>query len=213
MTNDPIVPPCTDFVYRFEPATSSQAGPTLLLLHGTGGTETSLFKLGRVLIPGAARLSPRGKVSENGTLRFFRRLSPGVFDLNDLRHRTNELADFVLAASQSYQLDTSQIIAIGYSNGANIAASMLLLRPEILQAAILLRPMLPLVPDVLPDLTTKAVFIRAGRSDELVPVAQTEVLAQVLRQAGAAVTEHWMDGGHNLSHEDIREARIWLQHR
>jgi phospholipase/carboxylesterase/glyoxalase family protein len=210
MTNDPLASPFTDFTHQFMPAKSQQSGPTLLFLHGTGGTEKTLLNLGRMLIPDAARLSPRGKVSEDGTLRFFRRLSVGVFDLDDLRRRTDELADFVLAASQNYQFDAAQVIAVGYSNGANIAASMLLLRPGILQAAVLLRPMLPLIPDLLPDLTATPVFISAGRTDELVPVARTEQLAQVLRQAGADVSEHWLNSGHKLSHEDVREAKAWL---
>ena len=211
MTNDHSEPLLADFFHRFVPAESRQAGPTLLLLHGTGGTETTLLNLGRMLVPGAALLSPRGKISENGMLRFFRRLSEGVFDFDDLRRRTDELAAFVVAASQAYQFDASQVIAVGYSNGANIAASLLLLQPHILQGAILLRPMVPLVPDLLPDLTATSVFIGAGRKDELVPVAQTERLGQVLRQAGAHVSEYWTNGGHNLSHEDVREAREWLR--
>lgn len=146
MTNDYSEPLLSGFVHRFIPAESRQVGPTLLLLHGTGGTETTLLNIGRMLAPGAALLSPRGQISENGALRFFRRLSEGVFDFDDLQRRTDELADFVVAASQAYQFEASQVVAVGYSNGANIAASILLLRPHILQRAILLRPMVPLVP-------------------------------------------------------------------
>ena len=211
MTNDYSEPLLSGFVHRFIPAESRQVGPTLLLLHGTGGTETTLLNIGRMLAPGAALLSPRGQISENGALRFFRRLSEGVFDFDDLQRRTDELVDFVVAASQAYQFEASQVVAVGYSNGANIAASILLLRPHILQRAILLRPMVPLVPDSLPDLTATSVFIGAGRNDELVPVAQTERLGQVLRQAGAHVSEYWTNGGHNLSHEDVREAKEWLR--
>jgi phospholipase/carboxylesterase len=211
MTNDHSESLLLDFVHRFVPAEPQQSGPTLLLLHGTGGTETTLLTIGRLLAPGAALLSPRGKVSENGMLRFFRRLSEGVFDLEDLQRRTDELADFVVAASQAYLFDASHVIAVGYSNGANIAASTLLLRPNILQGAVLLRPMVPLVPDPLPDLTATSVFIGAGRTDELVPVPQTERLGEVLRQAGAHVSEYWTNGGHNLSHEDVREAKEWLR--
>ena len=119
-----------DFIHEFVPGSSSR---TLLLLHGTGGNERDLIPLGRELDPNAALLSPRGKVLENGMPRFFRRLAEGVFDLEDLKYRTNELADFVTAAAQHYGFATDQLVAVGYSNGANIAASMLLLRPEIMQ--------------------------------------------------------------------------------
>src|SRR5215831_18306486 len=135
--------PQPDFIHQFVPGASSR---TLLLLHGTGGNERDLIALGRDLDPNAALLSPRGKVFENGMPRFFRRLAEGVFDLEDLKHRTNELADFVAAAAQHYGLATDQLIAVGYSNGANIAASMLLLRPELVPTAVLFRAMVPLFP-------------------------------------------------------------------
>jgi len=127
-----------DFLHEFVPGNSSR---TLLLLHGTGGNEQDLLPLGRELDPNASLLSPRGKILENGTPRFFRRLAEGVFDLEDLKTRTNELADFVSAAVRHYKLDADHIVGVGYSNGANIAASMLLLRPEIMHAAILFRAM------------------------------------------------------------------------
>src|SRR6266542_6119784 len=136
--------PQPDFIHEFVPGTSHW---TLLLLHGTGGNERDLIPLGRELDPNASLLSPRGKILENGMPRFFRRLAEGVFDLEDLKQRTNELADFVGRAAQHYKLAADQIVAVGYSNGANIAASMLLLRPEILHAAILFRTMVPLVPE------------------------------------------------------------------
>src|SRR5258705_13908642 len=139
-----------DFIHEFVPSTSSR---TLLLLHGTGGNERDLIPLGRELDPNAGLLSPRGKVLENGMPRFFRRLAEGVFDLEDLKYRTNELADFVTAAAQHYRFTSDNVVAVGYSNGANIAASMLLLRPEVMPAAILFRAMVPLVPDRLPDLS------------------------------------------------------------
>src|SRR5216110_850154 len=151
--------PQPDFLHEFVHGNSNR---TLLLLHGTGGNERDLIPLGRELDPNAALLSPRGKVLENGMPRFFRRLAEGVFDLEDLKYRTNELADFVTAAGEHYGFTSDNVVAVGYSNGANIAASMLLLRPEIMHAAILLRAMVPLVPDRLPDLSSVCVWIGAG---------------------------------------------------
>src|SRR6266480_356877 len=148
-----------DFVHEFVPGSSKR---TLLLLHGTGGNEHDLIRLGHEIDPEAAILSPRGKVLENGMPRFFKRLAEGVFDLEDLKFRTYELADFVEEASKVYGFDLQHVVALGYSNGANIAASELLLRPAILSSAILFRPMVPLIPEVLPDLSTKHVFISAG---------------------------------------------------
>src|SRR5712671_8177926 len=142
--------PQPDFIQEFVPGTSNR---TLLLLHGTGGNERDLIALGRELDPNAALLSPRGKVLENGMPRFFRRLAEGVFDLEDLKTRTNELADFVTAAARHYKLASDHIVAVGFSNGANIAASLLLLRPEIMHGAILFRAMVPLNPENLPDLS------------------------------------------------------------
>src|SRR5205814_7137971 len=138
-----------DFIHEFVPGTSER---TLLRLHGTGGNERDLIPLGRELDASAALLSPRGKVLENGMPRFFRRLAEGVFDLDDLKKRTNELADFVAAAAQHYGFAPEKVVAAGYSNGANIAASMLLLRPEVLSAAILFRAMVPRVRDIHPKL-------------------------------------------------------------
>jgi phospholipase/carboxylesterase len=201
----------TTFIHRFIPSPTGEASRTLLLLHGTGGSESDLLDLGRLLAPDAALLSPRGKVLENGTSRFFRRLAEGIFDIADLTRRTYELADFIEAASIAYDFDPRQITAVGYSNGANIAASMLLLRPRALSAAILLHPMVPFVPDVLPDLLNKPIFIGAGQADPLVPVSETERLAHLLRRAGATVSTHWHNGAHAISHEEVREARIWLK--
>src|SRR6185312_16325505 len=174
-----------DFIHEFVPGSSNR---TLLLLHGTGGNERDLIPLGRELDPNAALLSPRGKVLENGMPRFFRRLAEGVFDLEDLKHRTNELADFVSAAAQHYGFATHQLVAVGYSNGANIAASMLLLRPEILDAAILFRAMVPLVPDKLPQLSSIHVGIGAGDQDPIIPPSEVQRLVELLRGAGTNVT-------------------------
>jgi predicted esterase len=188
--------------HRFVPATRPGV-PLLLLLHGTGGTEDDLLPLGERLLPGAALLSPRGQVLENGMPRFFRRLAEGVFDLDDLRRRTNELADFVDAARRTYDLGPTPPIAVGFSNGANIAASTLLLRPETLGGALLLRPMVPLVPDPLPALTGVPVQINAGTADPIVSPAQSEALGKLLERAGAAVTVDWIRGGHELTPSDV----------
>jgi predicted esterase len=198
------------FVHRFVPAERADETRTLLLLHGTGGNEADLLPLGRHLLPGATLLSPRGKVLEHGMPRFFRRLAEGVFDQEDLRLRTAELARFVRDAAAAYGFDAGKVVAVGYSNGANIAASLLLREPGALSAAVLFHPMVPFVPDVLPDLTGTPVFIGAGRSDPMVPAANTEELATLLRAAGADVTVHWQAGGHQLGGEEVEAARQWL---
>src|SRR6187397_2379148 len=157
------------FEHRFVPARPDGAGrPPLLLLHGTGGDENDLLPLGQALAPGAALLSPRGKILENGMPRFFRRLAMGVFDEQDLRFRTQELVEFVRAASDRYGFDLRNVVAVGYSNGANIAGSMMLLYPQALRAALLLSPMLPLKPEQMPNLKSVAVFVAAGRADSIV---------------------------------------------
>jgi phospholipase/carboxylesterase len=199
--------PRPDFIHEFVPGTSSQ---TLLLLHGTGGNEHDLIPLGRELDPNAALLSPRGKVLENGMPRFFRRLAEGVFDMEDLKQRTNELADFVAAAVQHYQLAADRLVAVGYSNGANIAASMLLLRPETLHAAILFRAMVPLVPKNLPDLSCVRVWISAGNQDPIIPTSETQRLVELLRRAGADVTVRFANANHGLTNAEVRTARHWL---
>ena len=198
------------FVHSFVPAQQSDASFTLLLLHGTGGNERDLIPLGRSLAPGTALLSPRGKTLENGMPRFFRRFAEGVFDLEDLKFRTHELADFVEAASTVYRFDPSKIIAVGYSNGANIAASMMLLRSRLLSGAVLFRPMVPLVPETPPDLSGIPILISAGRFDPIVPQEQTERLVTLLQDCGADVTLRWQNGGHALSAQEINEAKEWL---
>ena len=197
-----------DFIHQFIPGTSSR---TLLLLHGTGGNEGDLMALGRELDPKASLLSPRGKVLENGMPRFFRRLAEGVFDLEDLKYRTNELADFVRTAAQHYGFSTDNLVAVGYSNGANIAASMLLLRPELLPIAVLLRAMVPLIPDPLPDLSSVRVWIGAGNRDPIIPSSETKDLADLLRRAGADVTFRFANAGHGLTSGDVEAARDWLK--
>jgi len=188
----------------FHPGTS----PALLLLHGTGGDENDLVPLGRLIRPGAALLSPRGEVDENGQPRFFRRLAPGVFDEDDLVRRTHQLADFVEEQSEHQHL--RQIVAVGYSNGANIAASMLLLRPGVLSGAILLRAMVPLELPHPPQLSDVPVLILAGRHDEMMSADQSQRLAALLLGTGADVTLEWQDTGHSLGPADVREATAWL---
>jgi len=199
--------PQPDFIHDFVHGKSAR---TLLLLHGTGGNERDLIPLGQELDPDASLLSPRGKVLENGMPRFFRRLSEGVFDLEDLRKRTNELADFVGSAAQHYAIDSKNIIAVGYSNGANIAASMLLLRPEILSAAILFRAMVPLTPDKKPNLSSVSIFMGAGALDPIVLASNTKELGELLRNAGANVTIRFFQSGHQLTSADVDAAREWL---
>lgn len=199
------------FVHRFEPAARDAAGgASLLLLHGTGGNEDDLIALGRRLHPDAALLSPRGQVEERGALRFFRRIREGVFDLEDLAMRTDDLAKFIEDAAEVYELDAGGIVAVGFSNGANIAGSLLLRRPELLRAAVLLSPMVPFEPDPLPHLQGKPVFIGAGRADSMVPARETERLADLLRRAGADVTIHWDAGGHAITPAEIEAAAGWV---
>jgi phospholipase/carboxylesterase len=203
------MPASPDFIHRFVPGTDP-AGPVLLLLHGTGGTEDDLLDLGASLRPGAPLLSPRGQVLERGMPRFFRRLAEGVFDEADLILRTNELADFVQGTRERHGLGSRPIVAAGYSNGANIAASLLLLRPEVLAGAILFRAMVPLQPPKLPALAGVPVFLAGGRTDQMIPPENTAQLARLLEGAGAAVSLHWSPGGHQLSAAEVDESRRWL---
>ena len=195
------------FVHEFVPGNSER---TLLLLHGTGGNERDLISLGRHLDPEAALLSPRGKVLENGMPRFFRRLAEGVFDLEDLQRRTYELGDFIIAATKDYGLDVAKVVAVGFSNGANIAASLLLLRPKILRAAILFRAMVPIIPEPLPKLSDVRIFISAGDHDPIVSVSDTERLANLLRNCGADVIVRFANAAHGLTSADVETARNWL---
>jgi len=201
------VRPEPDFIHEFVSGTSQRA---LLLLHGTGGNERDLISLGRELDPNASLLSPRGKVLENRMPRFFRRLAEGIFDLDDLQKRTHELADFVIAATQRYKIDIKNIVAVGYSNGANIAASMLLLRPEILSAAILFRAMVPLIPETQSNLSSVRVWIGTGTNDPIIPTSETKRLVVLLRGAGADVTMRYFQAGHELTPADVEAAREWL---
>ena len=197
------------FTHRYLPG-EDESSPTLLLLHGTGGNEEDLVPLGETLAPGAAFLSPRGKVSEYGAPRFFRRLAEGVFDHKDLLFRTHELAEFVKTASQEYGFDRSKLLAVGYSNGANVAASTILLHPGLLRAAVLFRAMVPFEPDMTPDLSGMPVFLAAGRMDRMITPDNTQRLADILAEAGADVDLRWRDTGHPLTYEEVGEAKMWL---
>jgi predicted esterase len=197
------------FVHRFVPGSRPGAAP-VLLLHGTGGNEDDLLSLGRTLAPEAPLLSPRGQVLENGMPRFFRRHAEGVFDLNDLKSRAGQLARFVAQARETYELGDIAPIAVGFSNGANMAAALLLLHPGTLSAGLLLRPMVPLVPDPLPVLSDVRVLIAGGRQDPIVSSEQSEALAALLTQAGADVTVHWTNAGHNLTRDDLEAAERWM---
>jgi predicted esterase len=200
-----------DFIHRFIPAHPPGSGITLLLLHGTGGNELDLLTLGQELLPGAALLSPRGRILENGMPRFFRRLAEGVFDLEDLKLQTRDLASFITAAARKYGLQAGKIFAVGYSNGANIAASVMLAYPDVLAGAILFRPMVPFTPEVPPNIQNVPVLLAAGRRDPIVVPEQTLALGEILKTAGARVSLHWHEGGHELGRDDIIAAKDWIR--
>jgi phospholipase/carboxylesterase len=196
-----------DFVHQYVPGSSET---TLLLLHGTGGNERSLLGLGAELAAGANLLSPRGQVLEGAMPRFFRRIAEGVFDPEDLRARTAELGEFLGSAAGRYGFDAKRVVAVGFSNGANIAASLLLRLPGLLAGAVLFRAMVPFEPESPSGLAGTQVWLGAGRLDAIVSAANTERLAQLLRQAGAEVTLDWRNAGHSLGPEEIEAARGWL---
>jgi phospholipase/carboxylesterase len=201
------------FTYRFEPATATGSNASLLLLHGTGGNEGDLVSLAGLLAPGAAYLSPRGHVLENGMPRWFRRLAEGVLDEDDLRARAGELADFVEAALTHHGLPAGSLFAVGFSNGANIASALMMLRPALLAGAMLFRPMLPFAQMNVPNLDGRAVWIGAGDADPMVPHDHSARLAAAFEAAGAEVTLHISHGGHGLMMSDVEAARDWLSAR
>ncbi|MBI5425603.1 MAG: alpha/beta hydrolase [Opitutae bacterium] len=203
--------PTLSYQHVFEPSRDPTAAP-LLLLHGTGGDERDLLPLGRQLAPGAALLSPRGDVLERGAPRFFKRFAEGVFDLGDVERRTHALADFINAAAKHYGFDATRLTALGFSNGANIAASLLLLRPESLAAAVLLRPMVVLepAPAALPTLAGKRILISSGELDPIVPPDHPARLAEIFRRAGADVTLRTHVASHGLIAADLAAAREFL---
>ena len=198
------------FVHRYE---AGDSGTTLLLLHGTGGDESDLLPLGRALAPDASLLSPRGQVLENGMPRFFRRLGMGVFDVEDLKRRTADLARFVEVAATHYGFDLAGTIAVGYSNGANIAASLLLSEPRLVRAAALLHAMVPFRPDGPTDLAGTSVVVTGGTRDPMIPRDQTEELVEILTSAGADVRLELSPGGHELTAAEVETVRDWIAAR
>lgn len=184
---------------------------TLLLLHGTGGNEHDMLPLAGLIDSEANVLSVRGNVSEHGMPRFFRRIAEGVFDEEDLVNRTHELNDFITTAASENGLDREKIVAVGYSNGANIAASLMYHDKDALHAAILFHPMVPLRNIELPDLSGKKVFIGAGVNDPISPKEETEELAEALRNAGAAVEIYWHQAGHSLTQDEVQQAAAWYK--
>ncbi len=195
------------FVHRYEPGAS---GVTLLLLHGTGGDENDLIPLGRAVAPGAALLSPRGQVLENGMPSFFRRLAMGVFDVEDLKRRTADLARFVGAAASHYGFDLRTTVALGYSNGANIGGSLLLSEPGLIRAAALLHAMLPFRPEEPVGLAGTSVLITGGLDDPMIPRADTEELARILSESGAEVELELAPGGHQLTTAEVEKVHHWM---
>ncbi len=198
------------FDHRYIRGTGAARALTLLLLHGTGGDGDSLLQLGDTLRPGSTLLSPTGNVRENGMPRFFRRLAEGVFDHDDLMARTDELARFIADAANAYQLDPARVVAVGFSNGANIAASLLLKHPDVLAGAVLFRPMVPFVPETLPLAPPKPVFVATGMHDPIIPEANADQLVHLLRDIGSDVTVHLEAAGHELTMGDVRAAREWI---
>jgi len=198
------------FIHRYVPAADPATADTLVVLHGTGGDENDLISIGQAIAPGAAILSPRGNVLENGAPRFFKRLAEGVFDPKEVRSRADELARFIRGAVVTYRLDPSRVYALGYSNGANIASTVMLVEPGVFRGSILLRPMLVYDPPEQNDLSDTAVFISAGRMDPIVPVESVEKLVKLFESAHSNVTVKWQLAGHSLVPSEVREASEWL---
>lgn len=202
--------PALGYIHQFVPATTPGL-PTLLLLHGTGGDEHDLLPLGRMLAPGAALLSPRGNVLERGMPRFFRRIAEGVFDEEDVKRRAAELAAFVGAAAHQYGFDAANVVAAGFSNGANIAGAVMLLEPGVLRGGILLRAQGVLsAPPSKPAASERFAFLSAGVTDPIVTAAETEKLAAALRASGAHVTLRWEESGHTITRNDVDLGHDWL---
>jgi phospholipase/carboxylesterase/glyoxalase family protein len=198
------------FIHRFVPAEDKTSAETLVVLHGTGGDENDLIGIGQAIAPGAAILSPRGNVLENGAPRFFKRLAEGVFDPKEVRSRSEELARFIRAASSKYGLNSERVFALGYSNGANVASTVMFIEPELFRGAILLRPMVVFEPNERPDLSGAGVLISAGRMDPIVPAKSVERLVELFEVSSADVTLKWQPAGHNLLPSEVREAADWL---
>ncbi|MGE3987363.1 alpha/beta hydrolase [Pseudorhodoplanes sp.] len=200
--------PDLGFMHRFVPAAEASR-PPLLLLHGTGADENDLLPLGKMLSPGSALLSPRGKVLEDGRLRFFRRNDDGAWDIDDFNARVSELAEFVLRARQAYKL--APPILLGFSNGANIGWGLMRYDPSLIAGALLMRASLPFDPRPFPDLSGVPVLLLSGRDDPLVPADRPPYFAALLGEAGADVTLELLPAGHALTQQDLVFAHAWLE--
>jgi predicted esterase len=198
------------FIHRFVPAEDKTAAETVLVLHGTGGDENDLVGIGQAIAPGAAILSPRGNVLENGAPRFFKRLAEGVFDPTEVKSRGQELSRFIRAAISKYGLNPERVFALGYSNGANIASTVMFIEPGLLRGAIMFRPMVVFEPGERPDLSAAGVFISAGRMDPIVPAKSVERLVELFEESRAEVALKWQLAGHNLLPSEVGEAAEWL---
>ncbi|MEP7239671.1 MAG: alpha/beta hydrolase [Devosia sp.] len=194
--------------YHFAEAAAPAGSPLLVLLHGTGGDENDLIALGREVMPGAHLIAPRGDVSEGGSLRFFKRLGMGVFDMDDLARATDKLGAFV--AAQAARLKPASVYALGYSNGANILASLLFADPGRIERAVLMHPLIPFDPPPQPGLAGRKVLITAGRIDPMAEVATTERLGAYFERQGAQVDLAWHDGGHEMRPTELAATKAFL---
>jgi len=199
-----------NFIHKYIPSSDTTNEITLLLLHGTGGNEESFLSIADMILSQAAVLSPRGQILENGMPRFFRRLSEGVFDLPDLKLRTKELAQFIESSAQKYEIASNKVIAVGYSNGANIASSVMFTYPKLISKAVLFHPMIPFVSEMSPDLSDLKVLITAGTNDPIVTREETLELYNLYEQYGARVEIYWHDMGHNLTREELDRTTKFL---
>ncbi len=197
------------FIHRYLAATSAESR-TLLLLHGTGGNENDLIPLGQAVLPGAAILSVRGRILENGMPRFFRRFQEGVFDLDNLREEAAALDQFLSTARSEYGIESSKLFAVGFSNGANMGHSLLSLHPESLAGGAFIRAMTTFPNNQLAGLEGKQVFLSSGRADSMVPVEDADYLAKQLQSGGATVEHYWTDAGHNLTRPEITAIAEWF---
>ena len=198
------------FIHKYIPPANPLSLDTLVLFHGTGGDEDSMVQIGSTVSQESGLLSPRGKILENGMPRFFRRLSEGVFDHEDMKDRTIELVKFINSASKEYGYDLRKLSALGYSNGANIAASIILTFPGVFKNAVLFHPMIPFKPDNLPDLSGTRILITAGTNDPVVNPEESEGLKELFQDSGAIMEILWSDKGHSLTQEELERARIFL---
>jgi len=197
--------------HKYIPSSHPGNHSTLLLLHGTGGNENSLIPISELILPGAAVLSPRGNILENDMPRFFRRIAEGVFDMQDLKERTKELAKFIEESAKIYDFDTDSFIAVGYSNGANIALSVILTFPGLITKAILFHPMIPFVPTTPPDLSNTSILITAGTNDPIVDSDETNDLYTLLQSYGANIEIYWHELGHNLTSDELSRTAEFLK--